>query len=162
MPAEFQKTADYTLVGLQNTYCFLDDNIIVSTGSESDHLSYVIKCLKKLFEDNWRINLQKCLFAKTEIDWLGYKFILNGISPLENKSAAILAIPPPTALNCLRSLLGSVHYNIKIIPNLAQICQFLESLTGFYDPKDTPNISISQKMLQAVEIATIIPNWTFK
>ena len=47
MPAEFQKDMDYTLVGRQNTYCFLDDNIIISTGYEPDHLSYVSKCLKK-------------------------------------------------------------------------------------------------------------------
>ena len=44
MPAEFQKAMDYTLVGLQNTYCFLDDIIIVSMGSESDHMTYVTKC----------------------------------------------------------------------------------------------------------------------
>ena len=52
MLVEFQKAKDYTLVGLQNPYCFLDDVIIVSTGSEFDHLSYFIKCLKILDEDN--------------------------------------------------------------------------------------------------------------
>ena len=67
-PAEIQKAMDYTMVGLQNTYCFLYDIIIVSTGSESDHLSYVIKYLKLLDEDNLRINLQKCHFAETEIE----------------------------------------------------------------------------------------------
>ena len=69
MPAEFQKAMDYTLIRLQNTYCFLDDIIIVSTGSETDHLAYVTKCLKKLDEDILRINLQKIHFAKTEIEW---------------------------------------------------------------------------------------------
>ena len=49
--AEYQKAMDYTLIGLQNTYCFLDDIIIVSTGSGSDHLAYVTKSLKKLDED---------------------------------------------------------------------------------------------------------------
>ena len=34
MPAAFQKLMDYTLVGLQNTHCFLDDIIIVSRGSK--------------------------------------------------------------------------------------------------------------------------------
>ena len=29
MPAEFQKTMDYTLIGLQNTYCFSDDNTLI-------------------------------------------------------------------------------------------------------------------------------------
>ena len=46
MPAEFQKAMDYTLIGLQNTYCLLDDIIIVSTGTEAKHLTYVYKCLK--------------------------------------------------------------------------------------------------------------------
>ena len=29
MPAEFQKAMDYTLIGLENTYCFLDHILIV-------------------------------------------------------------------------------------------------------------------------------------
>ena len=106
MPAEFQNAMDYTLVGLQNTYCFLDDIIIVSTGTEIDHLAYVTNSFIKLEEDNLRVNIQKCHFAKTEIEWLGYKFTQTGISPLENKTAAISTIPPPTTLKRLRSFLG--------------------------------------------------------
>ena len=128
MPAEFQKAMDYTLVGLQNTYCFLDDIIIVSTGTEADHLALVFKCLQKLDYDNLRINLQKCHFAKSEIEWLGYKFTQTGISPLESKTAAILTIPPPTTLKRLRSFLGSVHYIGKFIPHLAQLCHPLRPL----------------------------------
>ena len=128
MPAEFQKAMEYTLIGLQNTYCFLDDIIIVSTGTEADHLAYVFKCLKKLAEDNLRINLQKCHFAKTEIEWLGYGFTQTGISPLESKTAAILTIPPPTTLKRLRPFLGSVHYIGKFIPHLAQLCLPLRPL----------------------------------
>ena len=128
MLAELQKTMDYTLIGLQNTYCFLDDIIIVSTGTEADHLAYVSKCLKKLDDDNLRINLQKCHFAKTEIEWLGYKFTQTGISPLESKTAAILTIPPPTTLKRLRSFLGSVHYIGKFMQHLAQLCHPLRPL----------------------------------
>ena len=128
MPAEFQKAMDYTLIGLQNTYCFLDDIIIVSTGTEADHLAYVHKCLKKLDDDNLRINLQKCHFAKSEMEWLGYKFTQTGISPLESKTAAILTIPPPTTLKRLRSFLGSVHYIGKFIPHLTQLCHPLKPL----------------------------------
>ena len=84
MLAEFPRAMDYTLVGPQNTYCFLDDSIIVNTGSDFDQLRYVIKCLKKLNYDNFRFNLRKCLFAKTEIEWLCYNFSQTGISPLEN------------------------------------------------------------------------------
>ena len=92
MPAAFQKVVDYTLVGLQNTHCFLDDIIIVSRGSKEEHLKLVYKCLKKLDEDNLRINLSKCHFAETEIEWLGHKFAQSGIAPLESKTAAILSL----------------------------------------------------------------------
>ena len=74
MPADFQKAMYYTLIGLQNSYCFLDDIISVSTGTETDHFAYVTKCFKKLDEDKLRIIHQKCHFAKTEIEWLGYNY----------------------------------------------------------------------------------------
>ena len=35
--AEFQKDMDYTLFGLKNTYCFLDDIFIVIKRSEEEH-----------------------------------------------------------------------------------------------------------------------------
>ena len=57
MPAAFQEVMDYTLVGLKNTHCFLDDFIIVGRGSKEDHINLVYKCLKKLDDDNLRINL---------------------------------------------------------------------------------------------------------
>ena len=52
MPAEFQKAMDYTLVGLTNTYCSLDDLILVSNGSKELQIKYVYNCLRKLDADN--------------------------------------------------------------------------------------------------------------
>ena len=64
MPAEFQKAMDYILIGLENTYCFLDDILIVSKGSLNEHKNYVMKCLQRLDDENLRINLPKCHFGK--------------------------------------------------------------------------------------------------
>ena len=121
MPAEFQKAMDYTLIGLENTYCFSDDILIVSKGSLNEHKSYVMKCLQRLDDENLRINLPKCHFGKLEINWLGYHISKLGISPLDSKTAAILALEAPKTLKKLRSILGYVHYIGKFIPNLAQI-----------------------------------------
>ena len=74
MPAAFQKVMDYTLVELDNTHWFLNDIIIFRRGTKEDHFKLVYKCLKKLDEDNLIINLPKCHFGKTEIEWLGHKF----------------------------------------------------------------------------------------
>ena len=45
-------------------------------------------------KDNLLTNLQKSLFTKPDIKWLGYKFIRAGILPLQTKAAAILANLP--------------------------------------------------------------------
>ena len=95
MPAAFQKVMGYTLVGQKNTNCFLDDIIVVSRGSKEDQLKSAFKCLKKLDEDNLRINLPKCHFAKTAIEWLGHKFTQSGIAPLATKTLAILTLTAP-------------------------------------------------------------------
>ena len=109
-------------------------------------MTYVTKCLKSLDDDNLRINLQKCHFAKAEIESLGYKFTQTGISPLENKTAAILAIPRQSTLKRLRYFLGSVHYIGKFMPHLAKFChhldRFLENLRSLFGLRNTPNISI--------------------
>ena len=125
---EFQKAMDYKLIGLKNTFCFLDDILIVSKGSEEDHFKLVLDCLKKLDADNLRINLPKCHFAKLEVSWLGYYITQSGTSPLETKTSAILSLQPPNTLKKLRSFLGLVHFISKFIPNLAQLCHPLRPL----------------------------------
>ena len=91
MPAEFQKAMNYTLIGLKNSYCFLDE---ISKGSLEQHKCYVMNCLKQL-DENLRINLPKCHFGKLEID---YHNSQSGISPLESKTSAILALQAPKTL----------------------------------------------------------------
>ena len=39
---------NYTLNGLKSTYCFHNDILIVSKGSEAEHKQYVLKCLKMM------------------------------------------------------------------------------------------------------------------
>ena len=70
MPAEFQKATDCTLDGLENTFCFLDDILIVSRGAIEKHLDSVRKCLIKLDQENLRIILAKCRFAKETMNGL--------------------------------------------------------------------------------------------
>ena len=157
MAAAFQKVMGYKLVGLQNTYCFLDDIIVVSRGSKGEHLKLVYKYLKKLDEDNLRINLPKCHFTKTEIEWLGHKFTQSGIAPLESRTAAILSLPAPNNLKQLQSFLGSVHYIGKFIPNLSQLCHPLRPLIKknknfvWNDEHETHFQSIKNKVANATE-----------
>ena len=159
MPAAFQKVMDYTLVGLQNTYCFLDDIIVVSRGSKEEHLKLVHKCLKKLDEDNLQINLPKCHLSKTENEWLGHNFLSQEKHhlTLESKTAAILSLPARNNLKQIRSFLGSVHYIGKFIPNLSQLCPPFRPLlrknikSVWNDEHETHFQSIKNKFANATE-----------
>ena len=79
-------------------------------------------------EDNLRISLPKCHYAKTEIEWLSHKFTQSVTAPIETKTAAILILTAPKNLKQLRSFSGSVHYLSKFIPNLSQLCHPLRPL----------------------------------
>ena len=125
MPAE--KAMDYTLIRLKNTYCFLDDILIVSERREEEHKEYFLNCLKRFDEDHLRIILLKCHFSKLEIDWLGYHISQSGISPLEGQTSAILTLETPKTIKNL-IFLGAVHYIIRFIPTLAQISHPLRPL----------------------------------
>ena len=48
MPDEFQKAIDCTLAGLNNTFCFLDDILIVSRGGIEKHLDFYTKMSDKV------------------------------------------------------------------------------------------------------------------
>ena len=62
MPAEFQKAMDRTLNIAKNTFCFLDDILIVSKGDEHEHEQLVTNALKKLDNENLALKLEKCAF----------------------------------------------------------------------------------------------------
>ena len=74
---------------------FLDDILIASKGSLDEHKSYVMNCLKRLNDENLRINLPKCHFGKLEIDWLGYHISQSGISPKRKQNSCDIITPSP-------------------------------------------------------------------
>ena len=122
MPAEFQKAIDSTLACLDNTFCFLDDILIVSRGRNEKRLNLVRKCLIKLDRENLRINLAKCHFAEEKIEWPGHNITQSSVTPLSTKTDAIGKLSAPTNLKKLRSFMGSVHHLGKFFPNLSQLC----------------------------------------
>ena len=77
---------------------------------------------QKVLNRKLRINLQKYHFAKLGIELPDYKILQTGISPLESKTAAILAKPPSTTIKRLRLFPGSVHYIRKFSTTVKKVC----------------------------------------
>ena len=101
MQAEFQKAIDCTLIGLKNTFAFLDDILIALRGTKEDHLTFVYKCLKRVYEEGLAVTLRKCKFAQHEIEWVGFLINGDGAVPLCDKTEALLAIERPKSFTKL-------------------------------------------------------------
>ena len=98
MPAKFQKAIDRTINHAKNTFCFLDDILIVSKGSEIEHDKLVETVLKKLDDENLALKILKCEFFKNQVNWLGHHFSESGVSPNFTKIEAMQTLNPLKSL----------------------------------------------------------------
>ena len=81
MPSEFQKAIDCTLQRIPGTICYLDDILVVSKGTLSQHPEFVHKILSRLDEEGFALKLSKCEFAVDKLDWLGFEIHFSGYAP---------------------------------------------------------------------------------
>ena len=125
MPAEFQKAMDRTINHAKNTFCFLDDILVVSKGNEIEHGTLVETVLKKLDDENLALKISKCEFFKQQVDWLGHHLSASGVNPKFTKTEAFINLNPPKSLKQLRSFLGSINHLAKFIPNAASLTEKL-------------------------------------
>ena len=88
MPAEFQKVIDNLIKEFPQANAFIDDILIASKGTKIEHIALVEKIFKKLDVSNVALKLQKCEFAKTECEWLGFRSGESGITPLVRKNTS--------------------------------------------------------------------------
>ena len=126
--AEFQKTMDRTLNHAKNTFCFLDDFLIVTEGEKPEHEQLVTDVLKKLDNEKLALNLEKCAFFQTEVNWLVHKLTPEVITPKVTKTEAILKVQHPKSLKQLRSFMGSINHLFKFISNAASLTDQLRPL----------------------------------
>lgn len=74
------------------------------------------------------LNKDKCIFAATEIQFLGHIFSQNGMKLDNDKVNAIKNLKKPANKKELQRLLGMVNYLNKFIPNLSSITEPMRQL----------------------------------
>ena len=161
MPATFQKTVDKTLQNIKTKFAYLDDILVITKGSLQDHENELDKIVKKLYEENVAINLQKCEFAKNEITLLGFKVTPSGVTPTKSNGDAIISLEPPKTLKQLCSFMGCIHHLIKFLTNLAEMSEPLRPLLLKANTKAQNKLDWNEKHTEAVnEIKLQIRNIT--
>ena len=63
----------------------IDDLLIIGNKSLQDHIKKIDKVLSKLKSAGFKVNAEKSIFARNELEYLGFKIISEGITPLPEK-----------------------------------------------------------------------------
>jgi hypothetical protein len=89
---------------------YLDDLLVISSGTFEDHLEKMEFVLKILSDKGLRVNAEKSTFCVDEIEYLGYWISKSGIQPITDKIEAIVTKVPTTTRKELRRFICMVNY----------------------------------------------------
>ncbi|UYV75361.1 hypothetical protein LAZ67_12003633 [Cordylochernes scorpioides] len=129
-PSTFQRIIQHIIGNLLwNGVCNYQDDILIYSSTFKDHIELMKKIFDKLKENNIKLKLKKCSFAKQEIRYLGHIIGHNKIKPDPEKTKAINEFPQPKTVKQVRQFLGLAGYYRKFIPKFSQIADPLTSLT---------------------------------
>ena len=128
---------------------FVDD-LMVYSDTWDEHVAHVRNVIEKLDNAGITLNLGKCRFAYSEVNFLGVVVGNGKIGPDPTKVEAINNFPKPTSKKNLRSFLGLLSFYRKFVPNLAQ---HIAPLTNLLSKKYGDVIKWNAELTQCFENA---------
>jgi hypothetical protein len=129
----FQHAIQTVLAGIKGAENVSDD-IIIFGKSQEEHDEALSKVLHTLHKAGLTVNLKKCEFSKSTIEFFGHIFSQGGLSPDPQKVQALKDTSEPRNASEVRSFIGMAQYSARFIKNFATMTEPLRLLTQ----KDTP------------------------
>ena len=119
-PATFQRLLDQVIGPSLESHAFgsLDD-IIVPGRSFDEHLANLREVLRRLRNAGLHVNLDKCCFCRSELQYLGHVVTNQGIKTDPDTVLAIKGIVSPTSLMDFRQFLGMISWYRRFIPRFS-------------------------------------------
>jgi len=107
-PEHFQRRMSEILSGLNGVVCLVDD-ILVYGKTREEHDERLHKVLQRLQEAKATLNLEKCQFAQSRVNFLGHVIDRTGIRPDPDKVVAIQKVRTPANVGDVRRFLGMAN-----------------------------------------------------
>lgn len=126
-PSCFQKIMSTILAGVPGIAIYLDD-IIVHAPNAVIHEQRLRDTFAALSQHNLTLNVEKCLFAVQEVDFVGFHVSAEGLSPLHSNVEAIHQVPEPSSAAQVASFLGMTTYYMRFLPQYSTITYPLRQL----------------------------------
>lgn len=104
------------------------DDILVYSDSLSSHIQHLETIIQTLLQGQFYLKRAKCLFAQTQLEYLGHIVSDKGVEPEPSKICPMVQWPTLTLAKELRAFLGLTRFYRKFIKNYASIVALLTSL----------------------------------
>ena len=96
---------------------FGDDRVF--SKSREQHWTHPCTLFAILTANGLALNLEKCVFAVSELDFLGHRITAAGVAPLRDNVQVILDFPKPTDCKALQRFLGMINFYRRFLPGAA-------------------------------------------
>jgi len=89
-PDIFQEKMSSLFHDLENVRAYIDDLLVLGTGTWEEHLVQLEEVLTRLQKAGLKVNAKKSFFGRHELEYLGYWITREGVMPIPKKVQAIL------------------------------------------------------------------------
>lgn len=118
IPAVWQRKMESVLQDIPNVLNFFDDMLVFA--KDFDELIQIVELtLERMRSCGLKLNMDKCVFATSAVEFLGHVIDGKGIHKSEKHIEAILKAAKPTTVAELQLFLGKASFYGSFIPDLA-------------------------------------------
>lgn len=146
----FQRHIDEVLRGLTFVVPYLDD-ICIASDNEEERMEHLRIVFERLKQHGMSVNLSKCKFGQTSVNFLGHLVTPNGIAPLPEKIEIIKSFALPKIIKQLRGFIGLVNFYRRFIPGAAETEDILQKLVPDNRKNDKREVQWTPETIQAFE-----------
>lgn len=139
-PSSFARMMDHIMAGIPGVITYMDDILVHSPNMET-HIEDLKCCFKRLAKYSLKLNIAKCVFATSEVPYLGFKLTQDGVIPGDEKTKVVENFPTPDSKTKIKSFCGLSNYFRQMIPNYQRLSSPLTILTrqdNKYDKGEIP------------------------
>ena len=112
----------------EHVFAYMDD-IVIFTRDFNTHCIILESVLEQLTKFKISLKTSKCVFGYETVDLLGFNLSKDGIKPGERLTEAIRTFKHPECKKEVMRFLDMVNFYRNFIPNCADICKPLHTLT---------------------------------
>lgn len=148
-PSVFQSLMNDLISSLPpgEVVAYLDDTVIPST-TIKEGLERLERFLQALAKVGLTLRMDKCVFLRERIKFLGHSVSIDGIQPGDNKVNAIKDFPAPQNIHEVRRFIGLTGFFRKFVENYSAISR---PLTDLLKTKNNPAFKWGEHQTEAFE-----------